>query len=586
MYKLDNMFLFFQNKMSLRNFKLRTQMVITYSLLIFILVVGLSAFSYVNSKNIITKNSTLYTLGILEQIRNNIDINLEQIDKLSYLIFSNKSVQHLLKSNLSYNSESVILERINVENIMTDVMFSRNDIDSVIIYDMHGNKITTNPTAKVIPLNELYNEADLNKGKFVWLSTDLKSSVIPIIRTIRDMNMRVIGILQINIRERSIREIFSKEVEKMKGQVYLINDKGVIISCLNQALIGKNFKTEALLKMNNAVKYTIEDYDGKLSIITRYSSNVNNWKYIGVVPISQISKDSLQFGKMIFLAGLFAILIFIFVSIVLAWRIVKPLQQIAKNMKEVNIENWKPQIVYKGKDEIAYLSKSFNDMILKINSLIGEVVIQKELQSKSELLALQAQINPHFLYNTLEIVNWTAKAKGAPEICDIVKALSDMMRYVLNCNDLVTIEEEMNHVKNYCFIQKKRYGEKLYLEFAVDDEILDFKIPKLSIQPLVENVFAHGFKGLNRKGQIRVDGVIDSGRIKIHVIDNGVGITPEKLNKIGQLLKDRNHDEHTGVGIYIVSRRIKLVYKGKYGVNVESVLGKGTTFTINLPLED
>ncbi|HEY5585874.1 MAG TPA: sensor histidine kinase, partial [Ruminiclostridium sp.] len=237
------------------------------------------------------------------------------------------------------------------------------------------------------------------------------------------------------------------------------------------------------------------------------------------------------------------------------------------------------------KDEVAYLSREFNRMVVRINDLVDEAVEQKSRFSRQELKALQSQISPHFLYNTLEIVNWMARTRDVPEIVEIVKALSDMMRYITShSEEIVTVEKELEYLKMYCLIQKYRYKDKFTVFYEVEDDILDFCLPKLTLQPIIENAIVHAFNGVRREGKIIITGNIVGDRVRLQIIDNGKGIDNAQIES---MLKNENISSvpnHVGIGVSNVNQRIKLIYGNEFGLQIKSVLNEGTQFDIWIPI--
>ncbi|MBN1877118.1 MAG: histidine kinase [Anaerolineae bacterium] len=242
-------------------------------------------------------------------------------------------------------------------------------------------------------------------------------------------------------------------------------------------------------------------------------------------------------------------------------------------------------------DEITELGLSFNIMIGKIRELLDSKVREQENLKKAELKALQAQINPHFLYNTLDTIVWMAEANQPGQVIEIVKALSSFFRIALSRGkDWISIRQEIEHVRNYLFIQKIRYRDILDYEIEVDEDILDGTILKLTLQPLVENALYHGIKNKRNGGTIWVRARrADHNSVLLDVQDDGVGFTPYKLSQIQDAIA-KNSDEilqsESGFGLENVHKRIQLYYGQQYGVSVESQYQEGTRVTVTIPLQE
>jgi two-component system sensor histidine kinase YesM len=236
--------------------------------------------------------------------------------------------------------------------------------------------------------------------------------------------------------------------------------------------------------------------------------------------------------------------------------------------------------------ETAVLSRSFNIMIDNTNGLLEEVRSEQVRLRKAEFQVLQAQINPHFLYNTLDAIVWSAEAGNQKQVVKMVRNLSDFFRTSLNQGkDIVTIGEELQHVRSYLEIQQVRYQDILQYEIDVPEEMHRYMIPKITIQPLVENALYHGIKNKRGLGLIRVSGSVGEDGLRIEVRDNGIGMSPERLAQVRESIgsdpdMSNTHDVY---GIYNVNERIRMNFGDEYGIRVDSVYGEGTTVTVRLP---
>jgi len=242
-------------------------------------------------------------------------------------------------------------------------------------------------------------------------------------------------------------------------------------------------------------------------------------------------------------------------------------------------------------NEITELGLSFNMMIGKIRELLAAQVKEQEALQKAELKALQAQINPHFLYNTLDTIVWMAETNKTDQVIEIVRALSSFFRIALSKGkDWISIQQEIEHVRSYLHIQKIRYHDILDYEIDVDDAVIDGAILKLTLQPLVENALYHGIKQKRNGGAIRVKARRKDGdQVLIEVQDNGVGCTPYKLAQIRERLEDQSYEitqEDQGFGLANVNKRIKLYYGSQYGLAIESQYQQGTRVTVTIPLRE
>jgi len=572
----------------LRNLKIRNKITLSFSIMIFLFVSFISYFSYYYSTKLMTDKSIVYTLEILEQISSNIDNKLKQIDMTSLIILNNTKVLNVLEYGRSTLLEDKSSDLFNVDTVLFDVMYSRNDIESICLFDLKGMQWNTISVRMNLDFEAIYKKAQTGEGKMVFLETNKTRGAVPAVRQVRNMSIEPVGMLMVNIKESSINKVFSNEIGKMQGKVYVIDEDSTIISCSDSELAGTRLSQGISDKLNDQSGYVMGAINNEESIITYYPSKYNKWKYIAVIPLSAITAETAYIGKFSTIAFCVVVILFIPLTYVVASGITVPIRNMAQYMKGAKIKGWSPKMNYVGNDEIAYLSDSFNEMVDRINHLINELNEQNYRQKKHELQALQAQINPHFLYNTLEIVNCMALVRNAPEIGDMVKTLASMMRYSMNFKEsIVTVEMELQHVKNYLYIQNERYRDKLSVDYDIDDRILDSPILKLTLQPIAENAVIHAFKGIQKDNAITISGTIAYDKVRICIIDNGRGMDEKTVNC---LLNDDVDDlsqgkTHTGIGIGNVNRRLKLTFGEEYGLVVASEPGRGTKVEIWLPIE-
>jgi two-component system sensor histidine kinase YesM len=575
------------SRFSLRNMRIRNRLVLVYSTLIFLSILIISVLLTTYSRQVIMNKSVNYTVGILEQMGENIDMNLQQIDIASYLIFGNQEVLRLLK----YGPNEEYEDRTNIETLLVNVMFTRRDIDSIYLFNNNGRRFGTTYQYSYMPFEQMTKAAAKGDGRMIWIKPGDKKGIIQAVRIIRTMQMEPVGLLTMNIRESSITSIISKQLSDINGSVFVVDGQGKIVSSLSSSeaqsrLTGavlERIKSEIDTRSTGAGDFR-ETIDRQDHIVTYYRSQyIDGWQYISVIPARELTKDVTKLLHLSVIGSLFISGLFVLLSFFVSGGIINPIKEMAYRMRRMEIQTEKPDHSYHGEDEIAYLNKSFNGLIQRINTLIREVYEQKLLRSEQELKTLQAQINPHFLYNTLDTVNWMAIARRVPEIGEIVRSLSGIMRYsISNENEEVSIGEELKHVKDYCRIQMFRLSDRLHVVYDVDDEILNVPIPKLVLQPIVENAILHGFRGKEGLCEIIISGYLEEDGACLEISDNGVGMDGKRLEAVlnGEREDDR---QHHGVGIHNVDRRLKLKYGSQYGLSITSAVRQGTAVTVRLP---
>lgn len=288
-------------------------------------------------------------------------------------------------------------------------------------------------------------------------------------------------------------------------------------------------------------------------------------------------------------------LIILVVVLVITWTLVivisdsisKPLQHLCELTKQVGSGDFSMQKINGSGDEVATLESSFNTMVGKIEELVANVRSEQVNLRRTELKLLQAQINPHFLYNTLDTIIWMAEDGQSEEVVEIVGALSDFFRVSLSKGrDYITLKEEESHVKSYLQIQQFRYADILEYEINIPEELGEYNILKLTLQPIVENAIYHGVKQKRGKSKIMIHGSYKENHILLTVEDNGIGIQEEKLKQIRVHLERENPEiTDRGFGLANVNARIRLNYGKEYGLSIDSTYGAGTKVSMILPVD-
>ncbi|WP_242856001.1 sensor histidine kinase [Ruminiclostridium josui] len=271
----------------------------------------------------------------------------------------------------------------------------------------------------------------------------------------------------------------------------------------------------------------------------------------------------------------------------ISYSITKPIKNLCISAKLVGNGDFTTRVPDSESDEIAMLTSSFNTMIEKIGSLVEDVKLEQINLRKTELKLMQAQINPHFLYNTLDTIIWLAEGNKTKDVIQMVSALSRFFRIALSKGyDFISIREEEMLIRSYLQIQQYRYQDILEYEINISEELENCSILKLTLQPIVENALYHGIKNKRGMGKIVVEGYCQGENVLLKVKDNGIGMNQEQIEKIKKLLimpKDKNAPEQKGFGLFNVNERIKLNFGDEYGLDVKSEYGVGSEFTICIP---
>ena len=394
-----------------------------------------------------------------------------------------------------------------------------------------------------------------------------------------------LGVLLVDMNYSSIEQLFNKaNTDNSSEYVYLMDGNGEIIYHPKQKLIYTNLYEENNLE---AVHYDDgshqEIFQGEKRLITVKTVSYTGWKIVSVVPMSAFNMG--LYGPRMFVIMLMALsmLMIIIINQLVSARIAKPLQRLNESVKEWEAGNLNPTIYVGGSLEVEHLGKTLRSTVEQINQLMHDILYEQEEKRKSELDALQSQINPHFLYNTLDSIVWMIEGERYEDAVFMITQLASLFRISLSRGKtIISVEDEIKHAKNYMNIQKIRYKNSFAIDFSIEEEILHCCTVKLVVQPLLENAIYYGVEGMDGEGEIHVKGYRKEDDIYIEVSDNGLGMPQDMVE---QLLTDNNRvrKHGSGVGVINVHNRIRLRFGKPYGLEIESMPDEGTTIRIHLP---
>ena len=325
-----------------------------------------------------------------------------------------------------------------------------------------------------------------------------------------------------------------------------------------------------------------DDFKGERRKVIVNTISYTGWKLVGVIPYSAFIHGMIDVRYFIILLMLLTVMVLVALNRVVSARISSPILKLNASVLEYEAGE-KPEVYIGGAEEIRYLGYSIQKSYEQIDELMKEIIIEQNERRKSELDALQSQINPHFLYNTLDSITWMIEDGRNDEAAFMISQLAKLFRISLSKgHTVINIRDELQHARSYMNIQKIRYKNAFSVTFDVDDSLYAFCIVKLVLQPILENAINYGINGTDDCGEIKISGKMENGLIILSVTDNGIGMCSEEVSR---LLTDekRVHKHGSGVGLVNVNNRIKIVFGKEYGIVVESEPDEGTTVSICIP---
>lgn len=574
--------------------KLRFVLIISYISLSLFIVVGIMH----TSKNKYLENSITLNKNIINQIHLQFtDLN-NSIVNLSKSINDNSSFEIYLKDDPeSADYYSILYTMKRIISSYSPTLNSKNF--EFFTIGTNGNSYTAGLTTINTPINDILNseitkKAELENGALVYqyldkgfTSTTSKDSCIIISRVLQNIySKEKFGNLYISISEDNFKKTYSN-FETDTNTIIILDSNGKVVSSSSKELNGTTN-----IELLNKTSHIKDDqvYSSKVHLnnkeyvmISKYLSQYEFYIVNLIDPMLAI--PSIYNLKEIFIICVSILMITLLIISSIIKSTTKPISQLAHTMNYMSKGTFKKHISLKGGYEVQLLQDSFNDMIDDLNSHIDQLMETQQKQRAAEIHALQMQINPHFMYNTLSSIKYLVlQEKYEPASNSIDAFICLLQNTISNTNEFTSVEQEIENLKNYVLILSTRYGDKIRTTFNVFPGCENCKIPKMILQPFIENAYFHGFTGKN-DGLIHVFISSRNDTILCEIIDNGVGMSEENISNIYSR-KSNNHSHFTGIGINNVGDRIKLLYGEDYGFSITSKEGRGTTISIVIPKEE
>ncbi len=576
-------------------------LLLNFSVIILIaLIIGV--FSYlIYAENIIQKISAV-NLRDTRQVKNNLETLQQEIYELSTYLCLWDQIQAVLNQD---DLSGIGLNEINkAMSPLSGFLAFKEAISFISIYGENGLMYYTSKdgsagigTLDSIKEDPIYREAVAQKGGPLWVTLNgnhpafIQNNRNPKIAMFRSLlNMDTLepqGFLMICINLAFLEDLCRKNIDYPESAILLINENQEMITAVSagNTNLERQETVDMLLPFLGAPEgERILELNGDQLLLTYSTLPPNNWKVVYLVP----TRIVLQPVKTILLVTTIVIMLCLAIGFVLSiWTsalVTKPINKLLSSMQRVKAGNFKEKVDFIYRDEIGRLGAQYNAMIDHIHRLINRVFKLQLKQKEAELRALQAQINPHFLYNTLDTIYWKAQKAGEEEISEMIYALAGLFRLTLNRGeDFITVDNEKKLIEHYILLQKKRFNDKLTYEIDFEAKILSYRIPKLILQPFVENAVIHGAENKEGATLIGVRGYYRAEKLHFSIEDNGVGIEPAVLTALRQGQFSNEKTEYGGFAIHNVKERLDLYYPGCYQLTINSQLGEGTQVQIVIP---
>lgn len=579
----------------LLNVSLRTRMLlsnIVVALIPFLIFSIVSGFVFLDHAQ---KTAEEHSVQLIHQVSNSMDVYVETIEKMvNYIQLELQDTPFFtMETEDAPGWES---ETDYIRSVLENVANSHREVAGIFIAtkeDLYVSTGMSRISRDPFQNERWYREASENPEEIQLISVVTGRNIVTnrsysiddvfsLAKAVQDPETgEVLGVILLDIRHDIIQSSINGVTIGEKGFVFVMDQEdNIVYTPVNGIVYRVNPKwVKAMEPMSVQIQGGSYQIRSELSPYT-------GWRTVGVFSMDEVMSSVNTIVYILFTCVIISLVLVVIVSFKFSRTLTNPIFKLKRLMKQAESGDLTVRFNFQHNDEIGELGQSFNHMIARIDQLIQMVYVEQENKRTAEMKSLQEQIKPHFLYNTLDTISWMARDYDAEDIVRLVDALTNMFRIGLSHGkDIITVKEEITHVSNYLYIQKIRYKDKLNYVIHVDESLYAVEVPKLILQPLVENAIYHGVKAKRGGGTITITGVPEGENLVFTVQDNGAGMPQEKVEELNRRMSERSVlDEQKSFGLFYIRERIQLCYGKGYGVHVESTLGEGTRVTITLPL--
>lgn len=578
--------------------KLQTRIFLYFIIVVLIPLLSLGIFSYINSTKLLEKQVLIQQNQNIGLIESNIKLMLDDVKDISFYIMNNETFQNLLNHP---KPDEYNLAQQTMVSYLSNLKVAKSYISFIIVYGENGflYRDFNDFYREVIPYQQLmesptYIVTAAKAGEANWMfSSD------PLFPYLQQYNEIMIGrrITNIYDADQKLGMLFMG----VRREALLDSIKGLGISESTQLLlIDDNYNLVASNQKSRDIEYyrqgdlalkktltrpgssPVVHVNGKDYYVTTAQVEPYQWSVVSLTPLKELRSQNQVLLRFTLIASVSLLLIVGLLSMFLSRNVTSPIKKLLRSMSDFKRGDFNQKVPVESKDEIGLLTQKYNQMVVELNELIQKVYISQTNQKMIELKTLQAQIEPHFLYNTLDYIFLSSKINGDNDTAEVVRSLSQLFRISLNRgNDYYKLENEINQIRAYVHIQHARFPKRFRVEYDVDAKVEPYLTSKLLLQPIVENAIIHSFDAkAEGEGILRITGHLATEGIVFTVEDNGKGMTEQQV----AALLEVSPKSSGGYGIKNVNERLTMLFGEEYRLRIASTLGKGTVVTIYLPI--
>ncbi|MGN1369679.1 MAG: sensor histidine kinase [Aristaeellaceae bacterium] len=582
----------------LRNLSLKYKIFMPFFLFLLLMAFTIYLYGQKTANETILSNAGISNSKLIEQVITSISFLKDEVEDISTQLIIQPTIQQYLQSSSEGESKDKLYVDMNVRNAV-NLIATKEYISELAIIGFTNNTVPLLrgidarfcvPETGILQSSPILLQALEANGKPVWFDsrdmisvfTDNPTACMMMVRIVKDYNTyQNLGLMVMTISQRGMKSLFSQTLNENMGAIAVLNASNERLfdygNGIRESVLSKAIAHESEADGNGWFVCR----EGKESYLIAYNTeNPLSWKFYYSVSARPLLVQTAESIRYLFPAILAACLFFSFLFALLSAWLTRPMKKLLSAMQSFQTGNFETQLHFKSHDEIGQLGDGFNQMVDNIRSLIDHVYKLELREREAELMALQAQINPHFLYNTLDAIYWKSVRANEQEIADMVLQLSRLFRVSLaKGKKFDRLENELAFLNDYLKLQKLRYGKKLSYTVHADPACLNGLVPHMLLQPIVENAVYHGIEEKLEDGLIETDCRRLDDHIEIRITDNGRGMQQDTALSL-------ENGGGNGYGLKNVYERLQLIYDSRFDFRVESIVGQGTTITLHIPYEE
>ncbi|NOU75659.1 HAMP domain-containing protein [Paenibacillus sp. LMG 31458] len=583
-----------------KDFRIRTKIFLSNMIIILFISSAIGGVAIYASTKFIESNTRDLSMQVIHQVSDNIEIRAKEAFTSSVYVLSDSNIRQIAAEQ----GEQVTVDNYPAFRSRMEFLLAQygngNPYMNAIMIQTHKGQVywwenkkgvdrTLNHEDVTVMTNDASDYLKNHAQSISWSPSLRKQKEVFLIRDFIDLSQidRSLGTIVISIDSDYFLSLGSNSSIIKQNNVAILNP-------LNELLAGGGTPQMDNL-ISRSFSYTLKENDDSMAIVDNAAGGSHlfvqertstlGWRVLCFIPMSELLSSTRVLVFVIALVSLLAVLISTGIAVLLSNSTTRNIKILEQTMRRVEDGNFDVRIIPLGRDEIGSLSIRFNFMLSRINDLINTVYKEQIAKQQAEFTVLMSQINPHFLYNTLGTVKWYARMNHQAEIERMVTSVIELLKSsVRRVGEFHSLEQEINQLKNYIYIQKIGYGDAFHMDYEVNEQLMESEVPYFILQPLVENAILHGIEMSKGSGRIVLYARIEEKQLLLIVEDNGIGMEAEQaLNLLNEATCKESVPGVTSIGIHNVNERIQLYYGEKYGLSYESAPGLGTKAIVRIP---